>query len=225
MNNFIMCLLKICAFRSFWWQVDIYSFGITVLEMISREASFLNGQICTSNENANGFDHSTILSRIKNDSAVAFIKLCLNSNPVERPSAIDLLSHDFLVSNAYDDEQVVLSSIPKIKSRNDLGGAVSSHTSKDSCTTEPGVTGAPSITGESLANKIAIDARSSCSTYLSELVKLISISKVEGRPNEIFMQISLSAKLFSDGSEPSDKEVEFSFDSVNENIEVRICAI
>ncbi len=192
--------------------------------MISREASFLNGQICTANENANGFDHSSILSRIKNDSAVAFIKLCLDSNPVERPSALDLLSHDFLMSNAYDDEQVVLSSIPKIKSRNDLGGAVlSSHTSKDSFTTD--ATGAPSISSESLTNKIAIDARSTCSTDLSELVKLLSISRVEERPNEIFMQISLSAKLFSDGSEPSDKEVEFSFDSVNENIEVRFYMI
>jgi hypothetical protein len=43
---------------------------------------------------------------------------------------------------------------------------------------------------------------------------------VAANSSDIFMQISISASLFADKSAAQDKEVEFAFDSINENIEV-----
>jgi WNK lysine deficient protein kinase len=100
-------------------KVDIYSFGMCLLEMITREEPYSEHKIC------NGVMYSTeimtekikkkVLSnipprsllRIRHPLAIAFIEECLK--PVKyRLSASELLLHEFLIPTVDDDREIIL---------------------------------------------------------------------------------------------------------------------
>jgi WNK lysine deficient protein kinase len=105
-------------------KVDIYSFGMCLLEMITREEPY------SEHKSHNGVMHSTeamtekikkkVLSnipprsllRIRHPLAIAFIEECLK--PVKyRLSASELLLHEFLIPTVDDDREIILD--PKIE--------------------------------------------------------------------------------------------------------------
>ena len=92
-------------------KVDIYAFGMCMLEIFTKEVPYrecsnpaqiykkvTNGRLPQS------------LSRIKNEKAQDFIKLCLGAKDgsllAPRPSASELLTHPFLEQNADDESEV-----------------------------------------------------------------------------------------------------------------------
>ncbi|CAM9656328.1 unnamed protein product [Chrysoparadoxa australica] len=92
-------------------KVDIYAFGMCMLEMTSKERPY--------NECTNAAQiykkvvtgvQPEVLERIANKRAKDFIGLCLNYDAAKRPSAEDLLEHPFLTDDnpAEDNSEVLL---------------------------------------------------------------------------------------------------------------------
>jgi len=90
-------------------KVDIYAFGMCVLEMVTKEYPYtecantaqimklvMEGKLPQS------------LSRVSNQSARDFITQCLRMEPFARPSAKDLMNHNFLSPEKYDEEEVTI---------------------------------------------------------------------------------------------------------------------
>ncbi|KAJ3342374.1 hypothetical protein HDU93_002490 [Gonapodya sp. JEL0774] len=78
-------------------KVDIYAFGLCVLEMVTKEYPY--GE-CTNQ--AQIFKRVTsgikpqALSKVADEATREFIDICINHDPTKRPSATDLLRHPFL---------------------------------------------------------------------------------------------------------------------------------
>lgn len=90
-------------------KVDVYAFGMCVLEMISKETPY--------SECANAaqiFKRVTsqiapqVLLRVRNERARNFIQLCLEREPKNRPTVSELLAHTFLEKGDEDDEEVIV---------------------------------------------------------------------------------------------------------------------
>ena len=94
---------------SFNVKVDVYSFGMCVLELIAREEPYseCNGSISELIHNVRAQIYPGILRRISSKLAREFISQCLLPAD-ERPSAAELLQHEFLDIVAADDEEVNL---------------------------------------------------------------------------------------------------------------------
>ena len=93
--------------------VDIYSFGMCVIEMLARDEmepyKECNNDYIRIQRRVMSGELPDILGRIVNQEAVDFISACLR--PVkERPTAEKLLEHQFLVGIDEDDSEVELSS-------------------------------------------------------------------------------------------------------------------
>eukprot|EP01084_Bolivina_argentea_P038503 71195_1 len=92
-------------------KVDIYAFGMCFMEMITKERPYAEcsnaAQIYKKVVYRKAFPAA--LRHIQNRRARDFIALCLNHSPDARPSATDLLKHEFLIPNEVEDnEQVTL---------------------------------------------------------------------------------------------------------------------
>ncbi|CAG9463388.1 unnamed protein product [Pedinophyceae sp. YPF-701] len=86
-------------------QVDIYSFGMCLLELVTLEYPYSE---CTNPAQIykrvmQGIKPKA-LSRVRDPELSAFIALCLESDPELRPTAGELLKHDFFASVARGDD-------------------------------------------------------------------------------------------------------------------------
>ena len=95
-------------------EVDIYAFGMCLLEMISHRPPFAEcagpGQIYK--RVISGYKPADV-DRIKNFDLKSIVLACLDSNPKNRPSATQLLSNPFWQSQANANELVELVSSSK----------------------------------------------------------------------------------------------------------------
>lgn len=90
-------------------KIDIYSFGMCVLEMITREEPYkeCNGSFAKIRRRAAASKLPNSLSRVIHPNARSFIEACLLPQS-ERPSASELLEHPFLEQVPEDDLEVVI---------------------------------------------------------------------------------------------------------------------
>ena len=91
-------------------KLDIYSFGMCILEMITRDEPYreCNGSYHKIRSRALSGQLPLAMQRITHPGALEFIKECLRVVPEERPSASELLLHSFLGTSTDDDEEVVV---------------------------------------------------------------------------------------------------------------------
>ncbi len=91
-------------------KVDIYAFGMCLMEMITKERPYAEcsnaAQIYKKVVYRKEFPAA--LKHIQNKRARDFIALCLNHSPDARPSATDLLKHEFLIPNEVEDNEEVI---------------------------------------------------------------------------------------------------------------------
>ena len=82
--------------KKYGWKSDIWSFGVTVLEMLNKEPPYreLNPHAAmlkiVEEEMAPFFPLGT------SDHCILFTKMCFQKDPKTRPSAKDLLEHEFI---------------------------------------------------------------------------------------------------------------------------------
>ncbi|KAJ3345447.1 Serine/threonine-protein kinase wnk8 [Entophlyctis luteolus] len=78
-------------------HVDIYAFGMVVLEMVTKEFPYseCSNQYQIYKKVSNGIKPFS-LSKVKDEETVQFIELCTQFVPHKRPSAAELLMHPFL---------------------------------------------------------------------------------------------------------------------------------
>ncbi|KAJ3246055.1 hypothetical protein HDU77_009121 [Chytriomyces hyalinus] len=78
-------------------KVDIYAFGMVVLEMVTKEYPYSE---CTNQyqifKKVSSGVKPLALSKIADPETLQFIELCIQYNPAYRPPAADLLTHPFL---------------------------------------------------------------------------------------------------------------------------------
>ncbi len=90
-------------------KVDIYAFGMCLVEMITKERPYAEcsnaAQIYKKVVYRKMFPAA--LEHIQNKRARDFIKLCLDHSPDARPSATELLKHEFLIPNEVEDNEEV----------------------------------------------------------------------------------------------------------------------
>ncbi|CAG8507614.1 4251_t:CDS:2 [Ambispora gerdemannii] len=84
-------------------KVDIYAFGMCVLELVTKEYPYAE---CTNQAQiyrkvTTGIKPQA-LQKVKDPATLEFIELCLRYNPDERPSAGELLKHEFLKEACVD---------------------------------------------------------------------------------------------------------------------------
>ena len=93
--------------------VDIYAFGMVLLEMVSRQFPYSEcqtaGQIY---KKVVCGEKPRVLKRIADRQLRSIVEDCLRLNPDERPTADELLNHPFLVDNQ-DDEDMQCELIPE----------------------------------------------------------------------------------------------------------------
>jgi len=92
-------------------KVDIYAFGMCLLEIFTKEAPYSE---CTNpaqiyKKVTNGIPPAS-LKRLKSRDAREFIELCLDGVNNKRPSATELLKHPFLQECDYDESEVEVES-------------------------------------------------------------------------------------------------------------------
>ena len=91
------------------YKADIYSLGMTIIEMLTLEIPYneYNGILEIYQKEKNNI-YPNILYNIENVNIVNFIKLCLNKNINQRPSALELLNNPWLNddSDSENDYQV-----------------------------------------------------------------------------------------------------------------------
>lgn len=90
-------------------KLDIYSFGMCVLKMVSREEPYAEcqGNVEKSRRYATQGRLPKALSQVQHPLALNFIQSCLQ--PVDqRPDADTLLEHEFLNAGADDDDEVLV---------------------------------------------------------------------------------------------------------------------
>lgn len=84
-------------------MVDIWSFGMVILELVTQQAPYLEckGAFQAYQAIING-KKPLILEQIHNKYIKSFIDICLNPNPKCRPTANELLDHPFLFERVAD---------------------------------------------------------------------------------------------------------------------------
>ncbi|KAG9293589.1 hypothetical protein G9A89_005592 [Geosiphon pyriformis] len=92
-------------------KVDIYAFGMCVLELVTKEYPYTE---CTNQAQiyrkvTTGIKPQA-LQKVKDAATLEFIELCLKYNPDERPSAAQLLQHEFLKEDCVIDQNTSSSS-------------------------------------------------------------------------------------------------------------------
>lgn len=101
-------------------KVDIYAFGMTLLEMVT---AFTPYHECTSApqiyKKVTRGELPPELQRVKNSRAVAFIRKCLLKQE-ERPTAAELLTDDFLLPNELEDFEQVRDNIKDDEEEDEL---------------------------------------------------------------------------------------------------------
>jgi WNK lysine deficient protein kinase len=97
-------------------KVDIYAFGMCFLEMITKEIPYKNLTIGAIFKKVHAGDLPDNVNKIKNIKAKEVILSCLNKNPNIRPSALELIEHEFfnIIEEEDNNENLCLkcSSIP-----------------------------------------------------------------------------------------------------------------
>jgi WNK lysine deficient protein kinase len=103
-------------------KVDIYAFGMCILEMITKEIPYYEctafGQIWR--KVSNGVLPLSV-DKIKNLGAKMIIMMCINKDPRKRPSAVELLQDDFftIITDNDDDENLIIKKKDKNKHNED----------------------------------------------------------------------------------------------------------
>ncbi|CAG8479301.1 3718_t:CDS:2 [Ambispora leptoticha] len=87
-------------------KVDIYAFGMCILELVTKEYPYTE---CTNQAQiyrkvTTGIKPQA-LQKVQDPATLEFIELCLRYNPDERPSAGELLKHEFLKEACVDQQQ------------------------------------------------------------------------------------------------------------------------
>jgi WNK lysine deficient protein kinase len=99
--------------RSYDEKVDVYAFGMCLLEIFTKEIPYAEcnnpGQIY---KKVMAGEPPEVLSRLHSKHAREFVKLCLGKRDEKgnfvRPTVSELLQHEFLVKRANDDDEVVV---------------------------------------------------------------------------------------------------------------------
>ena len=103
-------------------QADIYSFGIFVIELITRDDPFPEFHNLFNNKARWKLTHGYAplsLSRIQHPQATHFIERCLLPEDA-RPTAVELLNDDFLNIGEEDDIEVKLGAMPVYVDEDDI---------------------------------------------------------------------------------------------------------
>ena len=101
-------------------KADIYSFGMTMLEMVTREKPYkeCDGNILLICDKVVKKIYPLCMNKIRNEKLKNFIQLCFKSEN-ERPSANDLLQNEFLNDLESDENNYPALAYPLIKNEND----------------------------------------------------------------------------------------------------------
>ena len=101
-------------------KADIYSFGMTMLEMVTREKPYkeCDGNILLICDKVVKKIYPLCMNKIRNEKLKNFIQLCFKSES-ERPSANDLLQNEFLNDLESDENNYPALAYPLIKNEND----------------------------------------------------------------------------------------------------------
>ncbi|CAG8463585.1 8891_t:CDS:2 [Paraglomus occultum] len=89
-------------------KVDIYAFGMCILELVSKEYPYseCNNQAQIFRKVTSGI-RPQALDKIKDPKTLEFVELCLRFDPNERPSAAELLEHEFLREDPKDSVSMI----------------------------------------------------------------------------------------------------------------------
>ncbi|GIQ84753.1 hypothetical protein KIPB_006306 [Kipferlia bialata] len=79
-------------------KVDVYAFGMLVLEMVTRETPYgeFKGAPFEISKAVTAGEKPKCLSRVRDDDMLAFIYLCIARDPDQRPTAAELLENSYL---------------------------------------------------------------------------------------------------------------------------------
>ena len=101
-------------------KADIYSFGMTMLEMVTREKPYkeCDGNILLICDKVVKKIYPLCMNKIRNEKLKNFIKQCFKCEN-ERPSANDLLQNEFLNDLESDENNYPALAYPLIKNEND----------------------------------------------------------------------------------------------------------
>lgn len=83
-------------------KVDIWSFGMCMLELITGEMPYINNPLGTIYKNVTSGVLPSIINKIKNIKSKNIIFSCLHKDPMLRPSAEELLNNSFFVDTSSD---------------------------------------------------------------------------------------------------------------------------
>jgi len=91
-------------------KVDIYAFGMCMLELVSKEYPYseCNNQAQIFRKVTSGI-RPQALEKIQDPKTLEFVELCLRFDPDKRPSAAELLEHEFLQDTSAANEPIALS--------------------------------------------------------------------------------------------------------------------
>ena len=101
-------------------KADIYSFGMTMLEMVTREKPYkeCDGNILLICDKVVKKIYPLCMNKIRNEKLKNFIKECLKSES-ERPNASDLLQNEFLNDLESEENNYPALAYPLVKNDND----------------------------------------------------------------------------------------------------------
>ena len=101
-------------------KADIYSFGMTMLEMVTREKPYkeCDGNILSICDKVVKKIYPLCMNKIRNEKLKNFIKECLKAES-ERPNASDLLQNEFLNDLESDENNYPALAYPLVKNDND----------------------------------------------------------------------------------------------------------
>ena len=84
-------------------KIDIYAFGMCVLEIVSKRPPYDGLNVAQIYRRVTAGDMPPMLARVKNAVCRDFIRVCLVA-PEDRPSAEQLMQHEFMVTQKMQDE-------------------------------------------------------------------------------------------------------------------------
>jgi len=91
-------------------KIDIYAFGMCMLEMITKKIPYGDcGGIGSVFKKVIDGEKPSILSTVKNQKAKGIIEICLETDPKKRPTAEELLNNEFfnIITEDDNDEKLV----------------------------------------------------------------------------------------------------------------------
>ena len=81
--------------ENFSVKSDIWYIGLACIELAEGTSEIKNGKLIQEKKSQNGMKNSNLWSL----EFIDFIQKCLNENPLNRPSAANLLNHPFIINN------------------------------------------------------------------------------------------------------------------------------